>query len=108
MLPRERRAIERGLREGSLLGVVSTNALELGIDIGGLDACRHRRLPGHDRLDGAAGGRAGRRTGPSAAVLVLRSHPLDQHFADHPEDLLDAPPEGAQANPTTSRCWRAT
>ena len=44
-------------------------------------------------------GRAGRRQGPSAAVLVLRSHPIDQHFADHPEDLLDASPEGAHANP---------
>ncbi|HVG93672.1 MAG TPA: DEAD/DEAH box helicase, partial [Planctomycetota bacterium] len=99
MLPKDRRSIERGLREGRILGVVSTNALELGIDIGSLDACVLAGYPGTIASVAQQAGRAGRRQGPSAAVLVLRSHPIDQHFADHPEDLLDASPEGAHANP---------
>ena len=99
MLPKERRTIERGLREGRILGVVSTNALELGIDIGSLDACVMAGYPGTVASFHQQSGRAGRRMAPSAAVLVLRSHPLDQHFADHPEDLLEAPPEAAHANP---------
>jgi DEAD/DEAH box helicase domain-containing protein len=98
-LPKERRSIERGLREGSLLGVVSTNALELGIDIGSLDACVMAGYPGTVASVRQQSGRAGRRMEPSASVLVLRSHPLDQHFADHPEDLLDASPESAHVNP---------
>ncbi len=98
-LPKERREIERGLREGRILGVVSTNALELGIDIGALDACVMAGYPGTVASVVQQAGRAGRRSGPSAAVLVLRSHPLDQHFADHPEDLLDASPESAHVNP---------
>jgi DEAD/DEAH box helicase domain-containing protein len=98
-LPRERRDIERGLREGRVLGVVSTNALELGIDIGSLDAAVLAGYPGTVASFRQQSGRAGRRLQPSAAVLVLRSHPLDQHFADHPEDLLDAAPESAHVNP---------
>ncbi len=98
-LPRERREIEKGLREGRILGVVSTNALELGIDIGSLDAAVLAGYPGTVASVLQQSGRAGRRMEPSAAVLVLRSHPLDQHFADHPEDLLDAAPESAHANP---------
>ena len=99
MLPQERREIERGLRAGRILGVVSTNALELGIDIGSLDACVMAGYPGTVASFRQQSGRAGRRMAPSAAVLVLRSHPLDQHLADHPEDLLDADPESAHANP---------
>ena len=99
MLPKERREIERGLRAGRILGVVSTNALELGIDIGSLDACVIAGYPGTVASFRQQSGRAGRRMAPSAAVLVLRSHPLDQHLADHPEDLLDAAPERAHANP---------
>ncbi len=98
-LPRERRAIERGLRDGSILGVVSTNALELGIDIGSLDACVIAGYPGTVASTRQQAGRAGRRQGASAAVLVLRSHPLDQYLADHPGFLLDASPECAQVNP---------
>lgn len=98
-LPKERRDIERGLREGRLLCVVSTNALELGIDIGSLDAAVLAGYPGTVASVLQQSGRAGRRMEPSAAVLVLRSHPLDQHFADHPEDLLDASPESAHSNP---------
>jgi DEAD/DEAH box helicase domain-containing protein len=98
-LPRERRAIERGLRDGSILGVVSTNALELGIDIGALDACVIAGYPGTVASTRQQAGRAGRRQTASAAVMVLRSHPLDQYLADHPEHLLDASPESAQINP---------
>jgi DEAD/DEAH box helicase domain-containing protein len=98
-LPKERRGIERGLRDGTILGVVSTNALELGIDIGSLDACVIAGYPGTVASTRQQAGRAGRRQGASAAVLVLRSHPLDQYLADHPEYLLDASPESAQINP---------
>ncbi len=98
-LPKERRSIETGLRNGSILGVVSTNALELGIDIGSLDACVLAGYPGTVASTRQQAGRAGRRQGASAAVLVLRSHPLDQYLADHPSFLLDASPERAQINP---------
>ena len=97
-LPQERRSIERGLRDGSILGVVSTNALELGIDIGSLDACVIAGYPGTVASTRQQAGRAGRRQGASAAVLVLRSHPLDQYLADHPEFLLEGSPESAQIN----------
>ena len=98
-LPKERRRIERGLRAGSIRGVVSTNALELGVDIGSLDACVLAGYPGTVASTRQQAGRAGRRQGASAAVLVLRSHPLDQYLADHPEFLLAASPESAQINP---------
>jgi len=98
-LPRERRGIETGLRDGSILGVVSTNALELGIDIGALDACVIAGYPGTVASTRQQAGRAGRRQGASAGVLILRSHPLDQYLADHPGFLLDASPESAQINP---------
>ncbi len=97
-LPRQRRSIESGLRDGSIRGVVSTNALELGIDIGALDACVIAGYPGTVASARQQAGRAGRRQGASAAVLVLRSSPLDQYLADHPEFLLDASPECAQLN----------
>lgn len=97
-LPNERRAIERGLRDGRILGVVSTNALELGIDIGALDACVLAGYPGTIASTKQQSGRAGRRQGASVAVLVLRSHPLDQYIADHPEFVIDATPEEAHIN----------
>ncbi len=97
-LPKERRGIEKGLRDGSILGVVSTNALELGIDIGSLDACVIAGYPGTVASTRQQAGRAGRRQGTSAGVLVLRSHPLDQYIADHPEFVLDASPEEAHLN----------
>ena len=97
-LPKERRRIERGLREGTIRGVVSTNALELGVDIGSLDACVLAGYPGTVASTRQQAGRAGRRQGASAAVLVLRSHPLDQYLADHPAFLLEATPESAQIN----------
>jgi DEAD/DEAH box helicase domain-containing protein len=97
-LPRQRREIERGLRDGTILGVVSTNALELGIDIGSLDAAVIAGYPGTVASTRQQAGRAGRRMGTSAAVLVLRSHPLEQYLADHPEYLFEGSPESAHVN----------
>ena len=99
-LAEERRAIEDELFAGQLAGVVATSALELGIDVGGLDAVVDRRLPRHDRLVLAAGrpGRAAR-AAPSAAVLVAGNDQLDQWLAAHPDELLARPPEPAVVNP---------
>lgn len=98
-LPLERREIERGLREGSLEGVVSTNALELGIDIGSLDAVVMAGYPGTVASTLQQAGRAGRRREGSIAVLVLSSSPLDQYIAEHPEFLFGAAPEAGVINP---------
>ncbi|MGZ4163486.1 MAG: DEAD/DEAH box helicase, partial [Tumebacillaceae bacterium] len=84
-LPTERRDIERGLREGSVRGVVSTNALELGIDIGSLEACVITGYPGTIASVWQQAGRAGRRHGKSVTVLVASSAPLDQYIIQHPE-----------------------
>ncbi len=98
-LPSERRSIERGLREGSIHGVVSTTALELGIDIGGLDAAILGGFPGTVAGSLQQAGRAGRRRTVSLAVLVANSSPLDQFVVDHPEYFLDRNPESAYINP---------
>jgi DEAD/DEAH box helicase domain-containing protein len=98
-LPSERRAIERGLRDGSVHGVVSTNALELGIDIGGLDAAILGGFPGTVASSMQQAGRAGRRRSVSLAVLVANASPLDQFVVDHPEYFLDRSPESAYINP---------
>lgn len=98
-LPERRREIERGLREGRVLGVVSTNALELGIDIGGLDVAILAGYPGTIAATWQRAGRAGRRAGPSVAVLVASSAPLDQFVARHPEYVLDRSPEHALIDP---------
>jgi DEAD/DEAH box helicase domain-containing protein len=79
--------------------VVSTNALELGIDIGALDVSRDGRLSGHDRRDVAARGRAGRRTGGRRRCWSRRSAPLDQFVVRHPSYFFDASPEHALINP---------
>jgi DEAD/DEAH box helicase domain-containing protein len=99
LLPNERRAIERGLREGSIHGVVSTNALELGIDIGGLDAAVVAGWPGSLASFWQQAGRAGRRQGLSAAVYVASSAPLDQFLAAHPEKILGSGAELARIDP---------
>jgi DEAD/DEAH box helicase domain-containing protein len=98
-LPTERRAIERGLRNGEVLGVVSTNALELGVDIGRLDASILCGFPGSIAGTLQQMGRAGRRERPSVHVLVAGSSPVDQYIAAHPEFLLDGTPEEARLDP---------
>src|SRR5687767_3083102 len=98
-LPQRRREIERGLREGSVRAVVSTNALELGIDIGALDVCVMAGYPGTIAATWQRAGRAGRRSSRSAAVLVGSSAPLDQFVVRNPSYFFDAPPEHALINP---------
>jgi len=98
-LPRERRAIEAGLREGRVRGVAATNALELGIDIGGLDAAVLLGYPGSLASAWQQMGRAGRGNGLSFAVLVTPSTPLNQYLAHHPEYLFETPPEAGLINP---------
>jgi DEAD/DEAH box helicase domain-containing protein len=94
-LPGERREIERGLREGRVRGVVSTNALELGIDIGSLDACVMAGYAGSIASTWQRAGRAGRRNGTSCAVMVASSAPLDQFIVQHPEYFFGRSPEHA-------------
>src|SRR5205085_9980395 len=84
-LPNERRQIERGLRDGRIRGVVSTNALELGIDIGSLDVSVLAGYPGTIASTWQRIGRAGRRSGMSVGGLVAASSPLDQFIVNHPE-----------------------
>ncbi len=98
-LPMRRREIERGLREGDVRAVVSTNALELGIDIGALDVCVMAGYPGTIASTWQRAGRAGRRAGRSAAVLVASSAPLDQFIVRHPSYFFDGSPEQALINP---------
>jgi DEAD/DEAH box helicase domain-containing protein len=98
-LPTRRRAVEHGLRAGDVLGVVSTNALELGVDIGHLDVAVLAGYPGTIASLWQQAGRAGRRSGASAAIMVATSAPLDQFMATHPEYLFGTPPEHARINP---------
>ncbi|MER3420796.1 MAG: ATP-dependent helicase [Chloroflexota bacterium] len=98
-LPTERRAIERGLRSGEVRGVVATNALELGIDIGGLEAAVLLGYPGSIASTWQQFGRAGRRHELAAALLVATSSPLNQYIAAHPEFILGQAPEAALINP---------
>ncbi len=99
-LPNQRRAIERGLRDGSIRGVVSTNALELGIDIGSLDVSILTGYPGTIASMWQQMGRAGRRSGMSAAILVGSSSPIDQFLIKHPEYLLDRHVESGIVDPS--------
>jgi DEAD/DEAH box helicase domain-containing protein len=98
-LPGERREIERGLREGRIRGVVSTNALELGIDIGSLDAAVMAGYPGTIASTWQRAGRAGRRSGSSCAVLVASSAPLDQFIVKQPDYFLGNSPEHGYIQP---------
>ncbi|MGH7320921.1 MAG: DEAD/DEAH box helicase [Candidatus Rokuibacteriota bacterium] len=98
-LPGRRREVERGLRAGDVLGVVSTNALELGIDIGHLDLAVLAGYPGTIASTWQQAGRAGRRSGLSAAILVASSSPLDQFMVTHPEYFFGASPEHGLINP---------
>ena len=98
-LPNRRREIERGLRDGQVRAVVSTNALELGIDIGALDVSIMAGYPGTIAATWQRAGRAGRRAARSAAVMVASSAPIDQFVVKHPSYFFDATPEHALVNP---------
>ena len=98
-LPGERREIERGLRDGRILGVVATNALELGIDVGSLDACVMAGYPGSIASTWQRVGRAGRRSGSSCAVFIASSAPLDQFIVQHPDYFFGSSPEHAHIQP---------
>ena len=98
-LPTERRSIEQGLRDGEVLGVVSTNALELGVDIGRLDVAVLAGYPGSIAATWQQMGRAGRRGDVSVAVLVASSAPVDQYVIHHPEFILGGRPEEARLDP---------
>ena len=98
-LPMRRREIEKGLREGQVRAVVSTNALELGIDIGALDVSIMAGYPGTIASTWQRAGRAGRRSGRSAAVMVASSAPLDQFVVRNPSYFFDASPERALIDP---------
>ncbi len=99
-LPAERRETERDLRNGKLKAVVSTNALELGIDIGSLDLVLIHGFPGSIASVWQQIGRAGRRNSVSAAVIIPSALPADRFLAERPEWLLGASPERARIDPT--------
>jgi DEAD/DEAH box helicase domain-containing protein len=98
-LPNERREIERGLREGRIRGVVTTSAMELGIDVGSLDTVVMAGYPGTIAATWQRAGRAGRRSGSSCAVLVASSSPLDQFIVRHPDYFFGNTPEHAFIQP---------
>ena len=95
-LPKERREIERGLKNGTIQVVVSTNALELGIDIGQLDVSIMAGYPGSVASTWQQSGRAGRRQKISLTILVASSSPLDQYIVEHPAYFFEKNPETAQ------------
>lgn len=98
-LPSERRAIEKGLRTGDIMGVVSTNALELGVDIGQLQVCIMTGYPGNMASVWQQAGRAGRRKDDAVIILVASSNPLDQYMVLHPDYFFAGRPEEARINP---------
>ncbi|MBE5776349.1 MAG: DEAD/DEAH box helicase [Clostridiales bacterium] len=98
-LPSERREIEQGLRSGKIQAVVSTNALELGIDIGALEACVLCGYPGTIASTWQQSGRAGRRHGVSATFFVASSSAIDQFIVTHPDYFFSQSPENALLNP---------
>lgn len=102
-LPEERRAIEAGLARGDLLAVISTSALELGIDIGDLDLCLLVGYPGTIVATWQRGGRVGRGGQDSALVMIAGEDALDQYFMRNPQDFMHRPPEAAVVNPYNSR-----
>jgi DEAD/DEAH box helicase domain-containing protein len=98
-LPEERRQLETALSKGELLGVAATNALELGIDVAGLDAVVLQGFPGTLASFWQQAGRAGRALQPSAAILVAGDDQLDRWYLDHPTELFTRPLEPAVVNP---------
>jgi DEAD/DEAH box helicase domain-containing protein len=99
-LAEDRRRIERALADGELLAIASTSALELGIDIGSLDAAVLTGYPGTRASMWQQAGRAGRRDTDALALLVAQDDPLDQYLVHHPDDLFDRPAEAAVIDPT--------
>jgi DEAD/DEAH box helicase domain-containing protein len=99
LLPNERREIEKGLRDGSIQGVVSTNALELGIDIGGLDASIVAGFPGSYNSFWQQSGRAGRRSGTSISVFIASVAPIDQYIMNYPQWFFRKSAEEARVDP---------
>jgi len=98
-LPEERRDIEQKLNKGELLGVVSTSALELGIDIGDLDLCILVGYPGSIMASWQRGGRVGRQFQKSAIIMIGQEDALDQYYMRQPEDFFSRSPEAAVVNP---------
>ena len=98
-LPRQRREIERGLRDGSVRAVVATSALELGIDIGGMGAAVLTGYPGTIASAWQQSGRAGRKNETALALLITSASPLDQFLARHPDYFFERSPEQALINP---------
>ncbi len=98
-LPKQRREIEYGLRNGDIYGVVSTNALELGVDIGQLQVCVMTGYPGTIASAWQQAGRAGRRQGEALIFMVASSTPLDQYVIQHPDYFFNRSPETARINP---------
>jgi len=106
-LPEERRALELEISSGRLRGIAATNALELGIDVGGLDAVILNGFPGTLASLWQQAGRAGRTGRRAAAVLVAGDDQLDQWYAAHPDELTRRPPEGAVVNPNNPYVLRS-
>ncbi|PAT11867.1 DEAD/DEAH box helicase [Corynebacterium hadale] len=98
-LAEDRRKLERALDEGDLLGLATTNALELGIDVGGLDAVVMAGFPGTVASFRQQAGRAGRRGQASVVVMVARDEPMDTYLVHHPDALLGRPVESSVFNP---------
>ncbi len=98
-LPTERRTIEKGLKSGDILSVISTNALELGIDIGQLDVSILAGYPGTIASAWQQAGRAGRRNSTSITILVASSSPMNQFIMEHPEFFFESTPENGVMDP---------
>ena len=105
-LPEERREIEARLKSGDLWGVISTSALEMGIDIGGLDVCILAGYPGSVVNTWQRGGRVGRAGRPSAIILVAQQDALDQYFVRHPENFFGRSFERAVIDPANQEVLR--
>ncbi|HEY6321592.1 MAG TPA: DEAD/DEAH box helicase, partial [Thermoanaerobaculia bacterium] len=105
-LPEERRDVERALFTGALDGVISTSALEMGIDVGGLDACILVGYPGSMMATWQRSGRVGRDGRESITVMVAMPDALDQYFLDHPEQFLERPCERLVVDPANRQVAR--